>query len=1009
MIDFEPFDIEAAKGKLWCGRSYKNLVEECPAECPGATDEECGEGMTCFNMATENVTCTEVGVGIKEPVDSANLWCGATWNEVLENCAKSCPEGSDEECGDGMMCYDLTGNDLICEYEGVGVKEKGDPDTRFCGVDYNDMLANCPKRCPGGTNDECGEGMICFEGSPCTTEGATNPVTTEEETTTEGGYCGSTFKDAMSCATPCSSSADCPGQTCHSNVACLWEDVSVNFTQTTTSSSVWNNFQEVTMQEPTAEAQAAESNPEPIPAPAPAPEEPAASEPAASEPAASEPAASEPVSEAETANSVINPFEDPTSSSSNPTPMTGLQANHIRMAIYGLNELGSHHLDAWESLTKDYFEGYYNDFSDSSSDATRAAVTDVATVYDVTMVSLSSARRGLRSHRRTASNVAFLLEYTQTTRYLSDSDIMIGEVMLYPFSNSVKRMEYINFLQESEPSLFGDLTSVSGVFLPQKFEASVDTTSAQSDAVSDIVNPKYSSFFCHNSGAACPSGQCPGDDACIFVPDSSNQVAVASYIPSESDSSTASDIVNSALSGGSSQGTGSFAVDSISHSNAAYGPTTVTGEMTLHGMMLNEVDHIYEWQYLTSVYEQNFYNMDAQTNDYVKNSVYNVATSIEMLEVTYDPSAPNTMIRFKQVIKYDTPDPTIPISAIVTQPFLTVTYRNEYIDFLKTMLPASFGSLDSAESIPDSETDTNVSEDETETLLSKLTDTFYCAESWPVDCLNAARCESGDNCPYGQKCFTAPSCIAEIASSQQQSGTESTWVDNDTAEGLQQTPSTFVNQYQNPATVVNAVQTTEANNVVEDSLASETITQSTLDVSFNQQYTSTVANSPITTESTLSLADVQGSLNEAQNEVSLTPSTPVTTVATTVDEGTTVQTTPSSGQIVEGAETMTASTKSGDLANAQTEGINTTPSTQNDGTGMNGAFNGFGYDVTAQQASDADVVTNSVQKEQQKEAENEPEPSWLAGYWETTDNSSSSMSLSFAFGLILAVPFWIAL
>lgn len=280
MIDFEPFDIEAAKGKLWCGRSYKNLVEECPAECPGATDEECGEGMTCFNMATENVTCTEVGVGIKEPVDSANLWCGATWNEVLENCAKSCPEGSDEECGDGMMCYDLTGNDLICEYEGVGVKEKGDPDTRFCGVDYNDMLANCPKRCPGGTNDECGEGMICFEGSPCTTEGATNPVTTEEETTTEGGYCGSTFKDAMSCATPCSSSADCPGQTCHSNVACLWEDVSVNFTQTTTSSSVWNNFEEVTMQEPTAEAQAAESNPEPIPAPAPAPEEPAASEPA---------------------------------------------------------------------------------------------------------------------------------------------------------------------------------------------------------------------------------------------------------------------------------------------------------------------------------------------------------------------------------------------------------------------------------------------------------------------------------------------------------------------------------------------------------------------------------------------------------------------------------------------------------------------------------------------------------------------------------------------------------
>jgi hypothetical protein len=43
-----------------------------------------------------------------------------------------CPEGTDEECailGIGMICYDLTGNDLICEEAGVGVKEKGDPQT----------------------------------------------------------------------------------------------------------------------------------------------------------------------------------------------------------------------------------------------------------------------------------------------------------------------------------------------------------------------------------------------------------------------------------------------------------------------------------------------------------------------------------------------------------------------------------------------------------------------------------------------------------------------------------------------------------------------------------------------------------------------------------------------------------------------------------------------------------------------------------------------------------------
>ena len=32
--------LEDMKGKLWCGRSYKHLVEECPQQCPGGTDEE---------------------------------------------------------------------------------------------------------------------------------------------------------------------------------------------------------------------------------------------------------------------------------------------------------------------------------------------------------------------------------------------------------------------------------------------------------------------------------------------------------------------------------------------------------------------------------------------------------------------------------------------------------------------------------------------------------------------------------------------------------------------------------------------------------------------------------------------------------------------------------------------------------------------------------------------------------------------------------------------------------
>ena len=67
----------------------------------------------------------------------------------------ACPEGTDEECGPGMICYDLTGNDVICRTAGIGVKENGDPDKRWCGSDYNDMMSSCPRRCPGGSDDEC--------------------------------------------------------------------------------------------------------------------------------------------------------------------------------------------------------------------------------------------------------------------------------------------------------------------------------------------------------------------------------------------------------------------------------------------------------------------------------------------------------------------------------------------------------------------------------------------------------------------------------------------------------------------------------------------------------------------------------------------------------------------------------------------------------------------------------------------------------------------------------------
>lgn len=170
-------ELAESEGKLWCGRSYKHLAEQCPKQCPGGTNDECGQDengvdMTCFNMSEEEIQCSEEGVGIKEPVDPDMLWCGNDWIHLVENCPKKCPEGTDEECGFiGTRCFDMTGSDLICKTEGFGVKEKGDPNKRFCGSSFAQMHAECPKRCPSGMSSECPDGMTCYEDSLCKIEG----------------------------------------------------------------------------------------------------------------------------------------------------------------------------------------------------------------------------------------------------------------------------------------------------------------------------------------------------------------------------------------------------------------------------------------------------------------------------------------------------------------------------------------------------------------------------------------------------------------------------------------------------------------------------------------------------------------------------------------------------------------------------------------------------------------------------------------------------------------------
>lgn len=800
------------------------------------------------------------------------------------------------------------------------------------------MLATCPKRCPETT--ECDAGQMCFEGSPCVTEGV---GVGSEEKDPDKMFCGDDYTAAMSCGTACpNGDADCPsGQSCFSDVECLWsspkegEDeeamtdstpaVSTEGTVASTagteeaaltSSSVSAMLVDVSVSEDEMEANlealtdstpsattegtmasttagaeetaAAESSAEEAPAESAAEEAPAESSseeapaessteeapaestteeapaesteeaPAESSEEApaessteeapaessSEEAPAESTSEeapaessteeapAEESNSLVNPFEE---TPSNSDTSSGVVAENLRMALYGLPEMTSDHVVAWETLTASYFEEFYNDYTDSS-DATRAAVNDVETMYEFTEMNIASSRRSLHIRRRLSDN-AHLITYTQTTKYMTEKDVTLGDVVQYPFNDPEKRATYIEYLKESEPDLFASLEDVSTIFLPEGLESSPPTTTASPDLSSDssmpstedepasnsIANPfeeeesstegsaaptdsKFQSFYCQNSGVACPSGECEGDDTCVFVSDGSAAVQVGSYTPDSqsltSNPEDAAHMVSAVLSGEykpsttsaatpatGSGSTESSSADPLPYSDAEYGPKSVNGEMTLTGLNMIKVENIFEWQYLTAVYEQNFYNNGGPIGDAVKDAVYNFATVLEAVDLSYgeDGGTPTTVIKFKQTFKYDTTDPDLSSSAIATRPFLNEEDRDNYIAYLKEMLPDSFGSLTDSSSAPQSTEETGSANNNTE-LLQKLTDTFYCAEAWPVDCQTAQSCKTGDNCPDGQTCFTSPTCAlqqnsAPLAASDSDNESSDPFSDHDASYG----------------------------------------------------------------------------------------------------------------------------------------------------------------------------------------------------------------------------------
>ena len=219
-------DEEIAKGRdeeqmsnpnnWWCGSSWSNMLETCSKRCQ--TDEECKvnswtEGY-CFKTTGGPENCSTPGVPVKEAQPAGSMWCGSSWNNMLETCDKQCT--SDEDCGSGKTCWSAPNT---CQYIGVPVKETSEVGSLWCGVDYDDAMTSCHKSCPGETNEECPDGMSCFSGSSCSVEG--------EPVIRVGYKCGTSWEHASeTCGNECQNNDDCNvnnGEECFADVVCASE------------------------------------------------------------------------------------------------------------------------------------------------------------------------------------------------------------------------------------------------------------------------------------------------------------------------------------------------------------------------------------------------------------------------------------------------------------------------------------------------------------------------------------------------------------------------------------------------------------------------------------------------------------------------------------------------------------------------------------------------------------------------------------------------------------------
>jgi hypothetical protein len=193
----------------FCGTTWEDASTNCAAErhCPSGDKSECDDGQECYSFLG-SCNYIDMMVGKLDQVDESSSssnstdlsgleidrddptrtnYCGIDWSDAISNCDDDshwCPDGTDEECPDGKICF--AGTD--CKYEGDLVPT-GSPiippsasptpeplptqspvmynapeNSHFCGTGWENVRTTCRigSHCPSKDHADCPSGQQCL-------------------------------------------------------------------------------------------------------------------------------------------------------------------------------------------------------------------------------------------------------------------------------------------------------------------------------------------------------------------------------------------------------------------------------------------------------------------------------------------------------------------------------------------------------------------------------------------------------------------------------------------------------------------------------------------------------------------------------------------------------------------------------------------------------------------------------------------------------------------------------